>query len=241
MKKSWRWFLGTAMVAVIGLPLVLTVAVYAAINDRPMVTGMPTLTTEQIERANQLLGRTGPRTLRPGERYTVAVSQEDLNLAVNYLADRLGKGGASVVLQDGSAKVRVSVMLQRSLSGSFLNIEADLRETQTLPRFDHLRIGRLPVPAFLANRLLDMGLNKLHSKADLSAIAAAIKQVSVRRDQLSVVYEWSNDVQNQLQVVLVPRHEPARIKTYQAHLAELTQGTTAGGGRPLLTLVQTLF
>lgn len=241
MKGLWRWILRLLLVVVLGLPLLLGLLLFAAIDREPLVTGTANLTTEAIGRAVRLLEQNDPRRMRAGVLRTITVQQEDLDLAANYAANRFGKGSARIALQDGSATVLLSIRLPRNPLGEFLNIDAALVETASLPRFDHLRIGHLPVPAWVANALLDSGLGYLQSRADYAGAADTIKQVSARNGMLTVAYEWNEDVPNQLRSSLVPQAEQERIKAYQTRLASITYGPPERRKRPLSELVQSLF
>ena len=142
----------------IGLLLVSAAAVYLTVDRQPLVTTPIHFTPEHIARAKLLLERNDPRRLRQGEVRAITVSQEDLDLALNYAASRLGQGVARAVLQDGSATVRLSVVLPSNPLGNYLNLTAVLVDAQDLPRLDELLLGRLPIPRQLAEWALRQGV-----------------------------------------------------------------------------------
>lgn len=272
--KTALWIVRSLLLGLLGLTVALVVGVgavlYFAIDSAPLVSGAASLTPAHIERAKRLLDRNDPRSMRPGVLRTITVSEEDLDLAVNYLVNRFGNGSSKIELADGKAHARASVLLPpipfKPLipfipSSRYINIDAALGETAVLPQFDHLKIGQLRIPAFIANRILRATVARLQRSADYGAATDTIKNVSSRNGMLSVVYEWNDTVSGQLAAALVPVADQLRMQAYQARLVELTgpggqpasrqsrPPTVSGraaqahpkGGLPLSSVVQGLF
>ena len=267
MKTAWRmvrWVLLCLLGTAAALAIAVTALLYFAIDSTPRVSGAASLTPAHIERAKRLLDRNDPRTLRPGVLRTITVSEEDLDLAINYLANRLGNGSSKIELSEGKAHALASVLLPPIpflSAGRYLNIDAALGETAVLPQFDHLKVGQLRIPAFIANRILRASIARLQRSASYGAATDTIKNVSSRNGMLSVVYEWNDAVPDQLAAALVPVADQLRMQAYQARLVELTvpsarptnppgyppnpPGTSPRahpkGGLPLSALLQGLF
>ncbi len=217
-----RWLVRLLLVLVIGLPLVLGALVLLAIERTPLVAAKVAFTPANIEHAKRLLKRNDPRQMRSGVLRTITISQEDLDLAVNYLAGRYARGSTSIVLQQGAATARATFELPANPIGAYLNLDVAFTETSRLPQVAELRIGRLPVPAFLCNWLVRQGIARLQSSADYSAAADVVKQVSAAGGMLKVIFEWNDALPAQLKAALVPTEEQARWQAYQARLVELT-------------------
>lgn len=224
-----RWLLRLVGAVLIVVLLGTAVAVYLAVERQPLVDTQINFTPEHIARAKLLLERNDPRRLRQGEVRTIVVSQGDLDLATNYAASRLGRGAASAVLQDGSATVRLTVMLPSNPLGNYLNLTVVLVEAQDIPRLDELRLGRLPIPSQLAEWALRQGVAHTPGGADyVSALQQVLKRVVLRKNQLTVVYQWDDQLPDRLRSVLLPAETVARTKAYQTRLAELTRPSAAG-------------
>ncbi len=236
-----RWLCRGLLALFIGLLVALGVALYLAVDDQPLVAGTPDFTPEHIARAKLLLERNDPRQLRHGQQRSLAVSQEDVDLAVNYLAHRLGQGAASIVLQNEAAKVLFSVLLPSNPVGPYLNLTATLVETPSLPRLDGLRLGRLPIPVQWANWALHQAVAHYPGGSDYQLVLEqAITRVSARKGWLHIDYQWSDQLPDRLRSALVAPEDLVRAKAYQTRLAEFTHAPMAGG-RHLSSLVQALF
>jgi len=226
-----RWLLRLFIVALLLVPAALLLAAWLAVDKQPMVVNEVAFTPAHIERAKRLLERNDPRNMGAGVLRTVVVTQEDLELVANYLAGRFAKGAVRIVLQDGAATLRASFALPANPLGAYVNLEAALREGSKLPSVDHLRVGRLPLPAFLCNWLLRSGLARLEASTRYAAAADVIKQVSATPGMLEVAFEWSDEAAGQIKSALVPPQDQARWRAYQERLVELT--TQTGPGRAL--------
>ena len=106
-----RLILRLFLLLLVGLPLVAVGLVYLAVDDTALVQGVATLTPAHVQRARWLLDRNDPRTMRPGVLRTIVVSEEDLDIATNYLAHQFGGGASKVALHDGGGVVRASLAL----------------------------------------------------------------------------------------------------------------------------------
>jgi hypothetical protein len=217
-----RVMLRLLLVSALVLVLLAIALVTLAVDNVAAVDRLASPTPAHVERARWLLARHDPRAMRAGVRRTVVLSQEDLDLAINYLANQYLGGASQIVLQQGRAAVRASIVLPANPLGRFVNLEAKLRETDTLPRFTQLRVGRVRVPAFVCNWLLDIALHRLQASARFSATADVIKQVHAGNGFLTVQFEWSDAVPDQLKAALVGPQEQARWGIYQQRLVALT-------------------
>ena len=212
-------------------------SLFLCVQDTPLVSPGAALTPAHIDRAVRLFKQNDPRQQRPGVLRSISVSQEDVSLAANYAAQRFGRGGASVVLQEAAASLRLSLPLPSNPLGRYLNIDADLRETGTLPRVARLQVGRLPVPGFIADALLHQALARLNRNQDIAASADAIKSVHAGGGMLRVVYDWNDELPTHLRSALVSPQERQRLQAYQERLAQFTR---SGDARRKLQLGEVL-
>ena len=233
-----RGLLRLSLVLLLAAATAVAAMVYLALDNAATVAGQATFTTAHIQRVRWLLARHDPRTMRAGVLRTIVVSQEDLDLTANYLANRYARGASQIRLQDGRATLRASFSLPPNPLGRFVNLDASLRETSALPRVERFQVGSLRVPAFLCNWLLDWGLRRMQASANYAAAADVVKQVRSRNGFLSVLFEWNDAVPRQLKAALVDEAEQARWRVYQDKLVELTNQT---GDRRVIALDQLLI
>ena len=219
------------LAVVLVLPLGLAVLIWFAVEDQALVADKLVLSASDIERAKLLLQRNDPRAMRAGVLRSIVVPQQDVSLGAAYLASRFARGSARVLLQSGGAAVHASFELPRNPLGRFLNLDLALTESASLPRVESARIGRLVLPPFICNWLLDQGMARLQQHADYSAAADVIKEVQMRDGLLRVVFEWNEAAASQIKATLVPAQDQERWKAYQARLVELTAGAGARTAR----------
>lgn len=223
-----RLILRLLLLVLVGLPLMAVALVYLAIDDTAMVQGAAVLTPAHVQRARWLLERNDPRTLRAGVLRTIVVSEEDLDIATNYLAQQFGGGASKVALHDGGGVVRASLALPRNPVGRFVNLDLAWRETAGLPRIEALRVGRVPVPAILGNWALGQGLGYLQNHQRYAAAADVVRQVRARDGFLTIDFEWNEAAPEQLKAALIGRSERERWELYNARLVALAGAADIG-------------
>ena len=235
-----RYVLYALLFALLAVPLAIAGAVFLALSDQPaVVRPAGEVTAAHVERAKRIVDQNHPRTLTPGERRTITLSQDDADLALNYLAGRYAKGSARLTLKPGGAVIAASSgWLGQS---RILNIAAEMRETAALPEFESLRVGRLPVPAWAANWLMSQALQRLVRRESARIAADLVKRVGVANGALTITYEWQADAASRLKAVLLPPADQDRLKAYQAHLATLSAQLPAAGKVSLADILTPLF
>ncbi|MGH7887230.1 MAG: hypothetical protein ACREPG_05155 [Candidatus Binatia bacterium] len=140
----------------------------------------------------------------------------------------------------GNAQAAASLRLPLIPISLYLNIEAALAENDPTARLESLRIGQLPVPAWLAYWAAPRLLSLLVPDFDYQAFVDAVKKVSMTEARLSVTYQWQADLVDKLRTVLIPRKEQEQLRIYQERLAEITQASKASD-LPLTELLTAMF
>lgn len=210
----------TLLLLLFALPVLAIVAVWLCFQDTPSVPPGVKLTPQDIANAKRIAAQHDPRKAPSGGPRSVAVSEQELSLMLNYAANRFGRGAARTALRPGIVSLQASAEIPQSPFGRYLNVDAVLRETGGLPRFDHLRIGSLPVPAAVADYLLRESVRWMVS-TDRGEIAADIvKGVSVADGRLTVTYVWNGDIEKRVRAAALSPADEARLHAYHDRLVE---------------------
>ena len=109
-----RLLLRLSVVVLLGVPLALFTAVYLCFEEAPLVRRATEFRSEDVERAVRLIEKHDPRRMKSGTLRTLSMPGEDLDLLVNYLANRYGKASSRIVLQPGVLKLSASVEVPAS-------------------------------------------------------------------------------------------------------------------------------
>ena len=208
--------------AAIALPVGAVVALWMCFQDAPLVARKADISVDDIERAKRILAKHDPRKARAGALRAMVLSQHDVDLVLNYAASRWRRGSTRVVLLPGAATVQASLEIPGNPLGSWLNVDAALRETDALPAFDHLKIGSLQVPGFVADRVLQQLVAHLNTTAEGRLVEDVVRSVRLSEAQLQIVYEWRDDVPDRVRAALLPQADEERIKAYSDRLADVT-------------------
>ena len=74
------------------LPILAIAAIWLCFQDAPSVARSVHLTPQDIENAKHIIDRHDPRKGRAGRPRTIVISEDELDLMLNYVASRFGKG-----------------------------------------------------------------------------------------------------------------------------------------------------
>ena len=242
MRKLFRLLWWALLLIALLLPVAGALALWLAVDEQPLVTETAAVSHTDIARALQLLQRNDPRGALPGITRAVLLSQRDLELLLNHAGRRLANGGstgssdgaggtagarladirARVRLQPGLALVQASLPLPANPLGGWLNVVAVLRQTDELPRVERLRLGRLPVPGWLAEAALPRLLNALGLRAQGELAQRLVSRVMFGPQQLVLAYAWPDKAQQELSNTLVSPDDQARLQVYAERLALLS-------------------
>ena len=225
--RTMKFLFRAVLLVALALPVLALVAVWLCFQDRPSVVRSVQLTPQDIENARRMIERQGSRTAGAGGRRTIVIGEQDLDLMLNYAASRYGNGAVRVELQSGAARLQASLELPHSPFGRFVNVDATLRETGALPRFDQLRIGSLPVPAALADWLLREGLRRFVATDRGELAADVVKGVRVAEGRLTVTYVWTDAVAERARSVLLSPAELERLRAYHDRLVDAAAAAPA--------------
>ncbi len=218
------------LVLLLALPVVVMLA---ALEATPAVEYEGELTATEAERARQLLKAHDPRRLQAGEIRTITLTGQELNSLLRHGGARLLRGAVRLALEDGHILAVATATLPpnplgRSL-GRYLNLTARLDMTAGTPRLTAVHLGKVPVPAALANLLLKGGHHLLERHDAYRQALGAINGIRVVPGRLHVVYQWRPELVDQARAMgrdLLPAGEGRRLLAYHDRLVAATRGRT---------------
>jgi len=221
--------------------LLVAAALPLALSGRPAVERTVEFTPEHIGRAKRILQLHDPRRSPAGLPRVMRLAGEDVDLALNHLADRHAGGAARMVLRRGLAEVSVSLPVRLGTLQRFVNLQAVLREGAPLPEVQSLRIGRLPVPGWVGDLLLARAIRVFVTAEGHRMATEAVRKVAFGEGRMAVTYVLEPGVRERLRAELVSADDSERLRAYQARLAESVATLPARAPVPMEDLIASLF
>jgi len=227
------------LLVLFAVPVALMVA---GIEAAPLVEPGKSLSHEDVERIKGLLKLHDPRQLKRDEVRTLTLSVRDLNLLLNYSVDPALDINSRVDLYPDSAGVSLTYRLPEKYSGSYLNVSARLSPAAGSVRVDSLEIGRLTIPGWLLNPVLQLFHAHMLARLDeYGAMIRTVGEIRVNEDQVVVVYEWRPELAARLKSrgygLLFSVEDKARLQAYYNEMKRIEN--ELGGRRVSLGKVLT--
>ncbi len=213
------------------LCLIVLVAVggflFMVVERSPTVPPAPVLSVADLHALEILSADNDPRSLEPGESATLALSENDLELALGYVLDRLQVGQADVVLGDSTALVSVSARLPVNFADLYLNLKAKVQSGSDFPVVTGLQLGGVTVPDWLSATLLDSVRGVVSQRyPEYERLQATIEDISIDEGRLRVRYRWDPELVRDLSrrggELLLSGPLQELLAIYRSRLRELT-------------------
>ncbi|CAN5224938.1 hypothetical protein BH11PSE9_BH11PSE9_30490 [soil metagenome] len=207
--------------AIIGLLLTAMALLMLGLQRAPLIAHEARIGVEQIGRAKQIIDAHNPDKAPVAGLRALVLSQGDVDLLVNYTAHRMLQASTQLTLVSGRAILRASVPVRGRGFGDWLNVEAWLQQTDGLPEFEKLRVGRVPVPAFVADFALRRLLIHLDAIDEVGVAGDMIRSVRFEPTTVQVIYEWRPQAAKDMLSALMPKGDHTRLKAYSDRMAAL--------------------
>jgi len=224
-------------------PVALATFVWFALEKQPTVAPSRTLNHADIARAQQVIEENDPRKLSTGTERKVRISEHELNLAANYLLQRIGGSIQAKVRQD-VAQLSGSVRIPGLPLKPHLNISLSVDNSGGKPRVSDLRIGQVPLPDLVARLVIREVLSRLYRTERGELAGDIIKDLELSAGQIAIIYRWQPDLIGRTRDILMSRHERESVAAYYDELTALQvagrvrDGSLPGALQPLFQLAQ---
>lgn len=213
----------------------------ALLQTEPIVPSAPSVDQQDVARALSLLRTHDPRRAQPGAIRAVFVSERDIEVLLSHGAHRWFDVASRVQLQRGRASVQLSSRAPPNPFGAWLNVELRLEETGGLPVVDSWKVGRLPLPSWLARRVGVALIERAGLRTEFDLAVEVVRRVHFAPQQMRVTYAWQGDSAGRLINGLLTAEELQRLRPYSDRLVELSSQARPSFEMPLAPLLGPMF
>lgn len=199
-----------------------------AIDDDADVQPDHAINHDDVKRIKRLIKIHNPFYLRRNEVKTMALTEPDVNLLLNYgVSYALKKEGqvfANSEIRKGEADIHYTQLLPANPFGRYINVHAQIRTTGGKWSVHGVKLGAIAFPGWITMPIAMLVHRWAASNIDEYGLAAsAIQNVELLDGRVLVRYQWRSDVANNLRekgrARLMPEDERERIIVYYNHLA----------------------
>lgn len=192
-----KFLLKTLLVLFLLLIISGVTAVTFMLEDEPLVPG--DVAAADLRDARVFIENSDPRRLQSGELSAFTISEQDIELLLNYLLDHLEGGRSGVDLGAGTAELRLSVRQPVESLEDYLNLRVVLMQQGETLALDSLQAGQLVLPGWIADPLMQRTHAELLARVpEYRDALAAINSFSIDDERLNVVYAWQPELLDQL-------------------------------------------
>lgn len=213
--KLIGWLLTLAMLGLVAL------GVLVYLDSGPLVAEERVLSSAERAWAEQWLRAARPSGLREGERTTLTLTEDQAEIIGVYLMDKVGHGRIAVALEQGQARLAVSLGLPWDPHQHFLNLQAQVSQSEGLPQLDSARLAGLPLPGLL----VENGAERLIAALGERGL---LKRVELGPGLARLTYEWRRDSLDQVGSDMLSSADREAVLHYQAKLAAFSALRPAG-------------
>jgi hypothetical protein len=224
--KPIRTLLLSITVCTLSIPVVLGFLLFLAIEKTPSVERLTTVAPEHIERARYLLDQHRQHRTQ-NIPAIISILPEDIDIAANYLAKLFTNGKARVKLSHQQAEIHASLPLPVQSIKRYINFQATLTETTTLPQLQSIRIGRLAIPDAISQFLMTRLIQEFKKHPHYDNGINVIRKVNFSAESLKVAYYLPDRLteSNSYNLPVLSKFEQDRIYRYHLFLVQNSHQT----------------
>lgn len=225
-----RAILRLILLSILLLPIGLIAIGWFALAEQALVLPAARLSHGDIARAKAILKKNDPRAPITGSRRSIEISEQDLNLAANYLLQKYTHGGARITMLPELVRISATARIPRLPFRPYLNLSLNLSSSDKGPQISTLRIGELDIPDSLAQWLVVEGLREAYQTRQYRLASDLIKDLQLDTGRIRISYEWRPELLDEVRSQLLSPSEQEAIAAYHAQLLKLQKQGTASRG-----------
>lgn len=210
------------------LTLTIIVLPFLALSNSPSIVYEKKLDHESLIELKKTLSRNNPFKPRQIKKeQTVSFSEKTLNQAIQLSVEQQNIPLPTLIfLNEGFATIKSSLKLGNT--PFYLNTTAQLIARNEKVTLDQLSIGNLAIPGFVLYQLTPYAIRFIDSRFPESIqYREAIKDIDITGKRLSINYQWSNQLTNNLRTIgrdlIISPKESERIQTYYQRIVDITR------------------
>lgn len=170
-----------------------------SIEDHAIVEQQEELSSNELKRVKRFIQENNPQKLKSGEMAHTKISQQDLNLALNYISQKApgsfkSRLSSNVLLNEKQAYVQMSFHLPNNPFGKYVNVAAIIESEKSnnkseVIKLKSLSLGSLDLPAIIAKPLADYIHKMLKgNSAEYYQLSQSLQSINFTKQQLTVKY-----------------------------------------------------
>lgn len=223
----------------------LTVLPWMLLEHAPAIEPPAEFRRTDLAWIKSLFQKHDPRRQPPDIVQSILLDEAELNRLLNYAVELRRVSGISAELTPGLATLTATLQVPANPYGEYLNITAEVAEVPGGVRIQHLRLGSLPLPGFLADWTAHLVHRWLRRDETYATLADAFAQVSFDENQATLDYRWRPDLLAQVErksaELLIDPDEQARMLAHAQQLDALLKPHAHGSRVPLPRVLPPLF
>jgi len=181
------------------------------------------LSADEIKLVKHFIKSNNPLNVKSGEIITKEISQQDLDVLLNYITLKTASGikrqlRVKIDLEDNQARLAMSLAIPETPLGEYLNLTAifssELSGGEKTLQLKSLKLGRVNIPVFLMalfSKSIEKQIQILYPEYEL--IKGAIKTLSLKKSKLLITYTWTDHVERMIKTQIGLRLLSAELKT----------------------------
>ncbi|MDX1491178.1 MAG: hypothetical protein R3332_07815 [Pseudohongiellaceae bacterium] len=203
-----------------------------ALQSTPASQRSPEQAEIDVQRIEQLIVDNAPSSISSSGERALSLDQSELELLNAFALQNLSdypELSTEFQLNDGNATVTISTPVRLLGIKQFLNLRAELRQTNESLQIHSITAGRLPIPLPLVTLLSGVVQNRLASTyvnyQEFKDLYQSIEQISFREQELLIILNWEprliTRVQAQAEQFFLSAEDRERILSYYGQIVAI--------------------
>ncbi len=204
-----------------------------SIEKIPLINEHQNLSYDNMNRVKKIIEKAKPSQMRRKQTKKFTISEPDLNLVASYGINQGFKVEnlfTQIQLSENHIKLQSTYRLPSTPMGDYLNVIVGFKAQGPKIEIENVKIGRVIIPGVIIKPvilLIDRLLMDYGFYQDVKVNSDAIKNISVQKKLLTVLYEWDPkaiaNLQESGKYLLISDEHQDRLLVYYDHLARIVK------------------